>query len=317
MKVLHGYRNIKGSLNDPVLAIGIFDGIHLGHKRVIKRVLNSCEHGRDAAILTFDPHPQSILSPAKSPPRIMSIEHRLSLFEKMGLDAVIVIRFTEFLAEMSPEEFVKKVIQGIGSRKIYVGSNFHFGYGKEGNVKTFREIGKKYDVDVNVVPPVKQGNRVISSTWLRRLITDGNLEKAEKLLRRPVSILGTVVGGDKRGRSIGCPTANIDPHQEVIPPKGVYAVEVDVAGKLFNGVLNIGFKPTFYGRKLKKRKEPKIEVHIIGYKGDLYGHHLEIFFVKKLRRERKFRGNEGLIKQIKKDIEIAVNVLGAETGTLK
>ncbi len=312
MKVLHGYRNLKSELKDPIIAIGIFDGIHLGHKRVVKKVLASRESGRDKVILTFDPHPQAVLAPEKTPPRIMSLEHRLYILEKMGLDAVVVIRFSEFLALMSPEDFIKKVILGIGARKVYVGSNFHFGRGKEGTVEMFKKLGKMHGIDVRIVQPVKNQGKVISSTWLRSLISKGKLERAAKLLRRPVSVLGTVVRGDNRGTDLGRPTANIDPHQEVIPPPGVYAVKVDISGKIRNGVLNIGFKPTFYGSRLKKRKEPYLEVHIMGYKGNLYGQSLEIFFIKKLRNERRYKKSEALMRQIDKDVKRAEKVLSGD-----
>lgn len=312
MKVLYGYRNLNNKLTDPIVAIGIFDGIHIGHKRVIRKVLSSRQSGSDRVIVTFDPHPQAFLHFRKRPLRIMSLKHRLCIFEKMGLDAVIIIQFTPFIARMMPEEFIKRVLHGIGTRKVYVGSNFHFGQHKRGDVNTFKSIGKTYGIDVIAVQPVKKNGKIASSTWLRKLITSGNIEKAEKLLRRPPSVLGTVVSGDKRGETFGIPTANIDPHQEVIPPPGVYAVKVDINEKLFDGVLNVGFNPTFYGRSLKKRKEPLIEVHIIGFNGDLYGHPIEVFFIKKLRREKKFKNIEKLKAQIMKDIEHAKTILSLD-----
>jgi riboflavin kinase/FMN adenylyltransferase len=317
MKILHGYRNLRGELRDPIIAIGIFDGIHIGHKRVIKKILNLRAPGRDKVIVTFDPHPQSVLKQRKTSPRIMSLEHRLFIFERMGLDAVIVIRFTEFIAAMPPEEFVKRILHGIGARKVYVGGNFHFGQGQKGDVETLRKIGGDLGIDIVPVRPVKKRRKVVSSTWLRRLISTGKLKKAEELLRRPVSVLGTVVKGDKRGGALGVPTANIDPHQEVIPPPGVYVVQVDVGGKLFDGVLNIGFKPTFYGRKLKRRKEPYIEAHIIDFKGDLYGRFLEIFFIRRLRREKRFKNAEMFRRQIARDIEGAKKVLEGEGAARK
>jgi riboflavin kinase/FMN adenylyltransferase len=311
MKILYGYRN-RTELKDPIAAIGIFDGVHIGHKRLIKRFLNSPGRGRDRAIVTFDPHPQAVLNPRKTPPRIMSLEHRLSIFEKMGLNAAIVINFSDFIASMTPEEFIQKVIiNGIGARTVYVGGNFHFGKGRTGNIESFREVGKRYGLEVHTVQPVRKNGKIVSSTWLRRLITKGNLEKAEKLLRRPVSVLGTVIKGDARGKILGVPTANIDPHQEVIPPPGVYAVKVDSDGKLHDGILNIGFRPTFYGRRPFRRKEPHMEVHIFDLDRDLYGSSMEIFFIKKLRNEKKFKNVEKLIKQIKKDAESAEKILGS------
>ena len=309
MKILYGYKNLQDKLKDPILAIGIFDGIHIGHKRVIRRVLNIKEQGRDRAVLTFDPHPETVLRPHKATPRIMSLEHRMHILEKMGLDAVIVIRFSDFIAMMSPEDFIVKVIKTIGARKIFVGENFHFGKGKSGDTRTFREIGKAHGIDVSTVSPVRKRGKTVSSTWVRELVSRGKIEKAEKLLRRPVSVLGTVVGGDKRGRGLGTPTANIDPHHEVIPPTGVYAVKVDIDGTLFDGVLNVGFNPTFYGDRLKKRKEPHMEVHVIGFDGDLYGKALEIFFIKRLRGEKKYKTQEKLKNAITKDISKAAEFL--------
>ncbi len=312
MKILYGYRNLSEKLRDPIVAIGIFDGIHIGHKRVIKKILNLQEPGRDKVVVTFDPHPRTVLRPQKTSPRIMSLEHRLYILRKMGLDAAVIIRFTDFVAAMTPEDFIRRVLGGIGARKVYVGSNFHFGRGKSGNVETFERIGRDCGIDVRTVKAVKKRGRVISSTWLRKLISSGKIEKAEKLLRRPVSVLGTVVGGDSRGKGLGVPTANIDPHQEVIPPPGVYAVKVDIDGQLFDGILNIGFKPTFYGRRLKKRREPQIEAHVIGFKGDLYGRSVEIFFIKRLRHEKRFRNEEMLKKQIRRDAEHAKKILASK-----
>jgi riboflavin kinase/FMN adenylyltransferase len=312
MKILYGYRNLSSKLRDPIVAIGIFDGIHIGHKRVIKKVLSLREPGRDKVVVTFDPHPRTILEPQKKSPRIMSLEHRLYIFRKMGLDAAVVIQFTDFIASMTPEEFIKRVLKGIGTNKVYVGSNFHFGRGKSGNIETFVKIGRNCGIDVKAVRTIKKRGKVVSSTWLRKLISAGNIKKAEVLLRRPVSVLGTVVGGDRRGKTLGVPTANIDPHQEVIPPPGVYAVKVDIGGQLFDGILNIGFKPTFYGRRLKRRKEPRIEVHIMGFEGNLYEQSIEIFFIKRLRREKKFKNEEMLRKQIEKDAGHAKEILASK-----
>lgn len=309
MKILYGYKNAAEKIKDPVAAIGIFDGVHLGHKRIISKVLGLRNAPGDRIVITFDPHPQTVLRPDKTPPRIMSLEHRLSLLGKMGLDAAVVIKFSDFIAMMSPEEFVRSVLGAIGARKIFVGSNFHFGRGRSGNVENLREIAAKYGMDVRVVRPVRSGRRVVSSTWLRELIRSGKLSRAELLLRRPVSVYGTVVKGDARGKVLGVPTANIDPHQEVIPPPGVYVVKVDVDGVLYDGVLNVGYRPTFYGRSPHKREEPRIEVHIIGFEGDLYGKNVEIFFIKRLRGERRFGRPGDLVRRIGKDIELAKKIL--------
>ena len=312
MKVLYGYRGTSDKLKDPVAAIGIFDGVHVGHKKVIRKVLNSTIPGGDRIVITFDPHPRTVLFPEKNSPRIMSLEHRLSIFEKMGLDAVVIVRFTEFLSEMSPEEFIKRVLSGIGTKKVYVGSNFYFGSKKSGDSRALKSLAQKYGIEVHAAGPVKRRGRVVSSTWLRKLISSGRILEAEKLLRRPVSVLGTVVSGEKRGRELGAPTANIDPHHEVIPSPGVYAVFVDFKGSMYEGVINIGFNPTFYGRKLKKRREPKVEVNLFDFEGNVYGQPIEIFFIKKLRREKAFRSPDKLKKQIHQDILAAKKILSGK-----
>ncbi|MFH1305635.1 MAG: riboflavin biosynthesis protein RibF [Candidatus Omnitrophota bacterium] len=317
MKILYGYRDLQKELRDPIVAIGVFDGIHIGHMRVINRVLSFRSPARDRAIVTFDPHPQEVLCSGRRPPRIMSLEHRLSIFEKMKLDAVIILRFTPFIAQMSPEEFVKRVLGGIGTRTVYVGNNFYFGRGRRGNVNVFRKIGRAHGIDIKTVQPVKKKGKIVSSTWLRGLISKGKIDRARELLRRPVSVLGTVVRGDRRGSGFGVPTANIDPHHEVVPPPGVYAVKVDTGTGLFDGVLNIGFRPTFYGRKLRKRKEPWIEVHIINFRGNIYGHLLEIFFIKRLRREKKFRNEKALKLQIEADLRHTREVLEGNRAVRK
>lgn len=311
MKILFGYKNAADKVSSPVAAIGIFDGVHLGHRRIINKLRSYRGAPGDRMVITFDPHPQTVLRPDKTPPRIMSLGHRLSVLEKMGMDAALVIKFTEHIAMMSPEDFVRSVLVPVGIRRVYVGSNFHFGRARSGNTGTLREIGARYGIDVRVVAPVKHGRDVISSTWLRKLIRSGELAKAAKLLRRPVSLLGTVVKGARRGRDLGSPTANIDPHQEVIPPPGVYAVKVDTGEGLYDGVINIGYRPTFYGRPPNRREEPSIEVHIIDFEADLYGRDVEVFFIERLRKEKRFDRPEALVLQIAKDISRARTVLNA------
>ena len=308
MKVLHGYRCASRSLVKPVLAIGIFDGVHLGHRKVIEKMMAS-SGGGDKTILTFDPHPETVLRPHAELPRIMSLEHRLELFRELGLNAAIIVKFSRHVAEMSPEDFIEKVIiRGIGSERVFVGDNFYFGKGACANTARFRKAGTERGIKVETVKAVKKGGKIISSTRLRKLVSAGSLNEAEKLLGRPVSVLGTVVEGDGIGKAIGTPTANIDPHHEVIPPVGVYAVKAALKGKHFSGVLNIGYKPTFYGRS-PKRKEPVIEAHILGFSGDLYGMNIEVFFVKKLRSEKKFRSLAELKEQITRDVAKARKVI--------
>jgi riboflavin kinase/FMN adenylyltransferase len=308
MKILHGYRNGK-ELKDPVMAIGIFDGVHIGHMKVLNNVLRKSGPGNDRVILTFDPHPKIVLGKADKTIRIMSLEHRLSIFSNLGFDAAIVINFTDHISMLSPGDFVKKILCHFGTKKVFVGSNFRFGYKQSGTVSDFHSLAFSEGIEINRVNPVKKAGRIVSSTWLRKLISRGELEKASLLLRRPVSVLGTVVGGDKIARQLGFPTANIDPHHEVIPPPGVYAVKVRIGHIIYDGVLNIGVKPTFYGNRLKKRKEQCVEVHISGFSGRLYHRDVEIFFIKRIRGEKKFKTDALLKKRIEKDILAAGTIL--------
>ncbi|HNX90634.1 MAG TPA: bifunctional riboflavin kinase/FAD synthetase [Candidatus Omnitrophota bacterium] len=309
MKVFYGYKNVC-QLKDPALAIGIFDGVHIGHKKIISKLIRCPGPGRDHVVMTFDPHPRSVLIPAKPLPRIMSLEHRLLILERLGVDVAVVVSFTEHIANMSPEDFVRQVISHIGARTVFVGSNFRFGSSKQGGIADLADIGEKYGITLKAVQPVRSRGKIVSSTWIRSLIAHGNLNEAAKLLRRPVSVLGTVVGGDERGRTLGFPTANIDPHQEVIPPPGVYAVKVCVHGKIHDGILNIGFNPTFYGPRQHRREEPSIEVNIFDFHGNLYGSRIEIFFLRYLRKERRFRDQRDLVSAIQKDIILARVILG-------
>ncbi len=309
MRVFSGYKAAQSELKDPVIAIGIFDGVHIGHVRVIRKMLGTKEHTADKVVLTFDPHPRVFFGSVKDAPRIMSLEHRLSIFRRMGADAAIVVKFTRHIAEMSPEDFVREVLKPLGTRLVYVGANFYFGKNKCGNADVFRAIGLENGIEVRVVPPVRKNGRIVSSTWLRKLISRGDLAGSGTLLRRPVSVLGTVVKGESIAKTFGIPTANIDPHHEVVPPPGVYAVKGDVEGVIRDGVLNIGFKPTFFGYKLKKRKEPFLEVHFMNFQGDLYGKNIELFFFFLLRSEKKFRDIEELRRQIGEDISAAKRLL--------
>ena len=309
MKVCYGYRNLAGKFKNPVVAIGVFDGVHKGHRRVLKKLVEVKGSGKEKVVVTFDPHPQTVLKTGRGVPRIMTLEHRMAIIEKLGIDAVVVIRFTDFVASLSPEEFVKRIIMTIGAKEIFVGKNFYFGKKKSGNSNKLKKICKKNEIKVRTVSSVRKVGKVVSSTLIRKLISKGDLRGAEMLLMRPVSVYGTVIRGDARGQAFGVPTANLDPHHEVAPPSGVYAIKAEIDKKFYDGVLNIGFRPTFYGSKLSKREEPLIEVHLLDFKKDLYGQNVEVYFIKKLRNEKKFKEESLLVAQIKKDIQRAEKIL--------
>ncbi|HTZ11531.1 MAG TPA: riboflavin biosynthesis protein RibF [Candidatus Margulisiibacteriota bacterium] len=294
MKVIYGINKL-GKLRNPVVAMGVFDGVHRGHRLVLKAaVAKAKEIKGTSVVLTFWPHPQKEES-------IYSFKHRLSLFSGLGIDACVVINFNRSFERISAKDFIEKILlPRIRPAYLYVGKNFRFGKGAKGNLGTLR----KYGLKVKAFEVVKTSKKIISSTYIRRLIKNGNLYLAQKLLSRRVSVLGTVTRGESIGRKIGFPTANIDLHHEVTPAKGIYAVRVILKGRRLKGACYIGTRPTFSGG-MKKR----VEVHILGFKKMIYGKDLEIQFIKKIREDRKFNSAAGLSKQIKKDILLIRSIL--------
>lgn len=273
------------------VTIGIFDGVHRGHQAILKRLVHKAKKSRlKSVVITFDPHPVNVLSKGEKIPFLMSLEHRIRLIKKMGVDDCIVIRFTKEFSKLRPEDFIKKIlIDKINLKVLVTGGNFLFGFKEKGSSGLLKRLSKTCDFKFYSVPPLKMKKEIISSTRIRSLIEKGDLKLAEKLLGRPVTILGTVVKGKRLGRKIGFPTANIDPHHESIPPAGVYSVNVELDKKLYRGILNIS------AHKI-------IETHIFNFKKDIYGRDIEVIFKRKIRDEKKFNSLENLKKQIHLDI---------------
>ncbi|PIP21128.1 MAG: bifunctional riboflavin kinase/FMN adenylyltransferase [Candidatus Omnitrophica bacterium CG23_combo_of_CG06-09_8_20_14_all_40_11] len=291
MKVIYGITKIR-KFAKPVVALGVFDGVHLGHRRILKVVADKAKRIKGTSIaVTFWPHPQKEKS-------IYSLEHRLRLISEVGIDTCIVIGFNKRFSQIPAEDFIRDIlVNKIGAQYIYVGRNFRFGKQARGDFKTLNRLSHIYNFKLKLFDIIKINNQPISSTYIRRLITRGKLNAAGKLLSRPVSVLGTVIRGTSLASRLGFPTANIDPHHEVLLPSGIYAVSVIFNHKNFQGVCYIGSKPT-----LKRQIEKHIEVYIFNFRKNIYGKYLEVQFIKKIRNERKFRSPESLIKQVKKDI---------------
>lgn len=309
MRVVHGLRGFKRSAKATALAIGVFDGLHIGHRKIIERVVRDAKKLKvKSVVLTFDPHPAKVLHPKNhGVPSLISIGHRIKLIEELGVDILVVMDFSRALADLAPEDFARKVLADkLGAREVCVGDNFYFGKGCAAGVDDLNRFGRLFGFKVNVVKSIRMGRNIVSSSLIRKLITSGELRKASKLLGRRVSVLGTVISGARLARELGYPTANLNPHHEVVPPGGVYAVFVKFKEKTYKGVLNIGLRPTFYS---PRDRESAIEVHIFDFKGKIYGHDLEVFFVKKLRDEAVFAGKDDLVRQIKKDEEAARDAL--------
>lgn len=294
MKVISGIGRVK-KIQRPVVALGVFDGLHRGHLRILKELTRYAKQVKGkSVVITFSPHPQSEL-------HLYSLDHRIRLLEKIGIDISVVIGFTPSFARVSASEFIDNyLIKKIHPYSIFVGKNFTFGKGGRGRPSLLKKYAKRYDVKLKIFPICKIKGKSISSTYIRRLILSGKLSEAARFLGRPVSILGTVVKGSNLARYLGFPTANIRPHHEVLPPAGVYLVEVRLGNKKFNGLCYLGSKPTF-----KKQNIRHVEVHIFRFNKNIYGRDLEIKFIKKIREERKFNSIRQLAEQIKKDIYLA------------
>mgnify|MGYP001574225166 CR=1 FL=1 len=291
MKVIYGLSKIK-KYKKPVIALGVFDGVHRGHRRILKAVVDKAKQIKGTSmVVTFWPDPHREKS-------LYSLEHRLKLMESIGIEVCIVIKFNKEFSIISAEDFIRDIlVNKIGAQYIYVGRNFRFGKQARGDFKTLDKVSHIYNFKLKLFDIIKINNQPISSTYIRRLITKGKLNTARKLLSRPVSVLGTVIKGTSLAGRLGFPTANIDPHHEVLPPSGIYAVSVIFNHKNFQGVCYIGSKPT-----LKRQIEKHIEVYIFNFRKNIYGKYLEIQFIKKIREERKFSSLESLAQQVKKDI---------------
>ncbi|MDD5097571.1 MAG: riboflavin biosynthesis protein RibF [Candidatus Omnitrophica bacterium] len=292
MKIIFGINKIN-KINKPVLALGVFDGLHRGHRVILKSAVSQARKIKGTSVaLTFWPHPQREKS-------LYSLEHRLRLIAELGIEVCIVVNFNRNFARITAGDFITKIlVKKIGANFIYIGKNYRFGLKAAGDYKLLAQSAKKYGFVLKAFNVLKSKNVPISSTAIRSLINQRKIKEAQKLLGRPVSVLGTVIKGSRFGRILGFPTANINPHHEIIPPPGIYAVQVNLQGKIYNGICYIGAKPTIFS----KNKFLHIEVHIFKFRKNIYGKFLEIQFVKLIRLGRKFASLTELAGQIKKDI---------------
>ncbi|MDA0667730.1 MAG: bifunctional riboflavin kinase/FAD synthetase [Planctomycetota bacterium] len=291
-----------------VATVGVFDGVHLGHFHVLREVVGRAKKsGMHAVMVTFDDHPKSVLI-GRAPATVTSLEHRLLLFRRAGIDATLVLRFTPELRELSAQDFTHKyLLDGLGLRELVFGFDSKFGKNRSGNPESLRPLSEALGFAITEVPPLKLHGRAISSTFIREAVQLGDLENAALMLGRPISVLGTVVPGDQRGRELGFPTANLDLHHVLHPPHGVYAGLVRLPGstkpELLPAVINIGIRPTFEGRA------EKVEVHLIDFDGDLYGQDLEVYFLQSIREEATFENAVALGAQIQADLADARGIL--------
>lgn len=300
--------NVK---RDPktVLTVGTFDGVHAGHKVLVNRVMELAEEeNARSVIVTFDPHPRDIINPGQAGIKLLSsLDERSELLADLGVDEMVVIPFDRDFSLLTSEEFVRDIIwEKIGVSAFVIGYDHQFGRNREGTIETVQELGRELGFRTHVVSKQEVGDKTVSSTAIRHAIhDDGDMQLAASLLSKHYILNGTVVHGEKRGKKIGYPTANIKPQNEkkVIPQKGVYAVWVRYEGEFFKGMMNIGERPTFKGDSII------LEVHILDFDSDIYGKDVQLQFVKRIRDERQFGGEEELKNQLKKDEETIRSVL--------
>lgn len=291
------------------LAIGVFDGVHRGHQAVIGRALDGARqsHG-EAVAVTFDPHPAQLLRPDRAPRLLTSPGHKALILRRLGVRWLLVVPFDHQLAATSPREFVLALHRAARPlREICVGHQWSFGRGREGNLGLLQRLGEEFGFAEVGVPAVTEGGRPISSTLVRHAVAAGELDRAARFLGRPYSILATVVAGQRIGRTLGFPTANLLSQSEQHPPHGVYAVRAELGGRRLPGVANVGIRPTIVGTPDAGRHS--IEVHLFDFDGDLYGHELEVFFRGFIRPERRFPDRRQLQAQIAADVVRAKELL--------
>jgi len=286
-----------------VLAIGNFDGIHLGHQAILRAAAQRAAKTKDVATaLTFDPSPRRVLRPESAPMRLSTNAQRMDWFGTVGLEAAVVLPFTLDLARLSPQEFVEQIlVRGLHVRAVLVGENFRFGHQQAGNVALLRELGARHGFAVEIIPPVALDGEVVSSTAIRREIAAGNVTHAARLLGRPFALTGEIVGGTGTGRRFTFPTLNLKPEQELLPARGVYVTRTLLEGeiKTRRSVTNVGMRPTFNGASLS------VETHLLDFSGEVTAKRMEVRFWKRLREEKKFTGPEELRAQIARDIASA------------
>ncbi|MFH0914697.1 MAG: bifunctional riboflavin kinase/FAD synthetase [Chloroflexota bacterium] len=287
------------------VTIGVFDGVHLGHKQLLSRLKElAAQKNLLTGVITFRQHPQEVLSPHKPLPCLTSLEQRIELIKAAGIDTVIPLSFTPEMANLTAREFVSLLKKYLRLKWLVIGPDFALGREREGSAAALSQLGKEMGFGVTAVPPMKIKGEVVSSTVIRKALAEGDMSKVRRLIGRPFRLKGTVVAGVGRGTGLGFPTANIQPKPELaLPGDGVYATLAYVGDKTYPSVTNIGKRPTF------KEKGRTIEAHLLDFQGDLYGQKLTLEVVERIRGEQRFASAEELQQQIKLDIEKAREIL--------
>ena len=311
MHIIQGSSHFKEhSVHNPVMTLGNFDGVHLGHQKILKKVLQRAQSvGGASVVYTFHPHPLTVIRPGQEPLKITTFEEKAALIEQAGIDYLICERFNRRFSEKSPEDFIHKTICGnIHPLEIVIGHDFSFGRHRAGTIELLKKMGQSCAFQVDAVSDITIKNIPVRSTTIRTLIASGRVSLAAKLLGRHYAISGTVVHGKQR--RIGFPTANLKPDKKLIPPNGVYVIRAQTPNGLFDGVVSIGSNPTFTDSAVLC-----VEAHLFDFNYDLYGKNMTLCFIKKIRGEKKFKEVSALTEQIHKDIAFAKNILAKSEPT--
>jgi riboflavin kinase/FMN adenylyltransferase len=298
-------------LQNTWLTIGSFDGVHLGHQQLIRK-LNTQAHlsGAESIVLTFHPHPAVILRGKNGAFYLTTQQEKIEYLDELGIDIVITHPFTRELSQSSARDFVSYLEEHLGFTQLWVGYDFALGKGREGDVPYLKQLGTTLNYHVHVIEPVNVDGKTVSSSQIRKLVIEGNVEKASHLLGRPYRLQGAVVHGDGRGKSIGIPTANLDTgNEKLIPAAGVYACRAIISGKTWPAAVNIGTRPTFENPDLRSH----VEAHILDFSNDLYSQSITLEFITRLRAEQRFQNVADLVQQVHKDIDQTREMITCES----
>jgi len=306
MNLYRDIPEIKKTLN-AVVTVGSFDGLHIGHFKILEEVKKVAGELKGSSfVITFEPHPRFVLSKDFRLKILTSLPEKIKILEEAGIENLVVLKFTKEFSQLTSDEFIRQIIvDKIGAAHMVIGHDHKFGKDRLGNVQKLSEVGKLYNFSVTDVTAENMDGSIISSSKIRKALTDGDLVNANKFLGRNYSLEGIVVIGMQRGRTLGFPTANIlpDDPNKAIPKNGVYVVKCELDGEVFPGVMNIGIRPTF-----ENKHEQVLEVHLLNFNRDVYGKNLRVEFIKRLRDEKKFSSKEDLIKQMQTDKQLAASV---------
>jgi riboflavin kinase / FMN adenylyltransferase len=301
MRLFHGTDNAE--IQRPtVLTLGVFDGLHLGHQLIVRTVVERASAtGAVPTVITFDPHPRAVLHPESAPPLLQTLDQKVEGFGVLGIEQTIVIRFDKEFSQIRAEDFLRSVVEErLQAKEVYLGCGFAFGHDREGNIELLRRVSRELGFFADEVPEVQIRSQRVSSSRVRRLLAEGKVNLARRLLGRPYGVEGLVERGAERGRGLGFPTANLHPRNRVIPRNGVYVTGTLIDGQWRRSITNVGVRPTFGGDL-----EPSVETFVMDWAGDLYGDVVRVRFLHRLREERKFGSIDELKTQIAKDVKRA------------